>query len=253
MTRRVLYATQFAVLGIHLLVAVPWASAQSPKAFDVISIKPDRDGHGLDAGAQPGGRYIARNVSAEFLLLEAFGIKEYQIVGRPKWLDAEHYDISAKIESPNQLSREQLRPLLQAMLMDRFSMKFHTEMREFPVYSLVMGKGGPKFEADNIFLFPPSLNISVSNGRGTLTGRRMPMSALADQLGNMAGRTVIDNTGLKGDYDFKLTWAPSESPDDSFPSLFSAVQDQLGLKLIAVKKANVTVVVIERMDRASAN
>jgi uncharacterized protein (TIGR03435 family) len=229
------------------------AAAQTVKSFEVVSIKADRDGHGLDAGTQPGGRYTARNVSALFLMTQAFGIKTYQISGAPKWLDDDHYDISAKAAVANQLSQEQLKPLLQAMLVDRFALKFHRETKEFPVYSLVVGKSGPKFSVDNNFLVSPSMNVSSGNGRASMTGRKMTMQDLAKQLGDMAGRTVIDNTGLKGDFDFKLDWAPSESTEEVLPSVFVAVQEQLGLKLVSVKKAPVEVIVIESMQKASAN
>jgi uncharacterized protein (TIGR03435 family) len=86
-----------------------------------------------------------------------------------------------------------------------------------------------------------------------MTGRKVSMSDLAKHLGDMAGRTVIDNTGLKGDYDFKLDWAPSEAEDDALPSIFAAVQEQLGLKLVSVKKAPVEVIVIESIGKASTN
>jgi len=251
MTKRTLHLT---VIGALAIVAVPWAVAQTmPKAFDVISIKPDKDGHGLDAGPQPGGRYTARNVPAGFLVTEAFGIREYQIIGAPKWLNDERYDILAKIDSPKQIGDEQLRPLLRALLVDRFRLKYHTEMKEFPVYSLVVGKGGPKFSADNNILIPSSLNVSSNNARATMTGRKIPMSQFAKGLGDMAGRTVIDNTGLTGNFDFKLDWSPSEATGETLPSIFVAVQEQLGLRLNSVKKAPVQVVVIESMEKATAN
>jgi len=172
------------------------AAAQAVKPFDVVSIKPDRDGHGLNAGTQPDGRYTARNVSALFLMTQAFGIKTYQISSAPKWLDDDHYDISAKADSANQLSQDQLKPLLQAMLVDRFRLRFHKERREFPVYSLIVGKSGPKFSADNNILVSESLNVSSNHGRATMTGRKMTMQGLAKQLGDVAGRTVVGYTGL---------------------------------------------------------
>jgi uncharacterized protein (TIGR03435 family) len=233
--------------------AVSPAAAQTPRAFDVISIKPDRDGRGLDAGTQPGGRYTARNVSAQFLMMQAFGVKAYQILDAPKWLSDEHYDIAAKLDNPNQLSQEQLDPLLQSMLVDRFKLKFHTEQREFPAYSLVLGKGGAKFPADNNILIPSSLRVSSNNGRASMTGKKMSMTDLAKHLGDMAGRTVLDNTGLKGNFDFKLDWATSEAANDALPSIFTAVQEQLGLKFNPVKKAPVLVVVIESIEKASGN
>ncbi len=236
-----------------LALAAGIVAAQAPKRFDVVSIKPDKDGHGLDAGTQPGGRYIARNAPAEFLVTEAFGVKGFQLIGAPKWLKDERYDILAKADTANELGNEQLRPLLQAMLVDRFKLKFHTEMKEFPAYSLVVGKGGPKFETDNNILISASFNLSSNNGRATLTGRKMPMSALASHLTDMTGRTVIDNTGLKDNFDFKLNWTPSEAVDDALPTVFVAVQEQLGLKLNPIKKAPVQVIVIESMEKPSPN
>ena len=188
-----------------------------------------------------------------FLLTEAFSVKAYQISGAPKWLDDARYDIVAKANVSNELSQEQLKPLLQAMLVERFQLKFHKETKEFPVYSLVAGKNGPKFSADNNILVSESLNVSSNRGKASMTGRKVSMSDLAKHLGDMAGRTVIDNTGLKGDYDFKLDWAPSEAEDDALPSIFAAVQEQLGLKLVSVKKAPVEVIVIESIGKASTN
>ena len=252
MTKRILYALQLSAIGIAAIVAVSQAVAQSPNAFEVISIKPDKDGHGLDAGTQPGGRYTARNVPVQFLVTEAFGIKDFQIAGAPKWLNDERYDIVAKAATPNKLSPEQLRPLLQAMLVDRFKLKFHREMKEFPTYSLVVGKNGPKFHQSQGG-HAPNLSVSSDKGRASMTGQSMPMSALAQQLAGMVGRSVADNTGLKGDFDFKLAWAPGDVPSDALPDIFTAVQEQLGLKLDIVKKGAVEVIVIESIEKPSAN
>lgn len=229
------------------------AVAQSVKSFDIVSIRVDADGHGLDAGTQPGGRYTARNVPVIFLLTEAFGVKAYQISGAPKWADDARYDIVAKAGVPYELSNEQLKPFLQAMLVDRFQLKFHRETKEFAVYSLVTGKSGPKFSADNNILVSESLNVSSNRGRASMTARRVSMADLAKQLGDLAGRTVIDNTGLKGDYDFRLDWSTSDAVDDTLPSVFIAVQEQLGLRLASVKKAPVEVIVIENIGKASEN
>jgi uncharacterized protein (TIGR03435 family) len=252
MTARVLCGLHLGVIGITSLVAVPRTSAQTVKTFDVVSIKPDSDGHGLDAGTQPGGRYTARNVPAQFLVTEAFGIKDFQIAGAPKWLNDERYDIVAKAATPNELNPEQLRPLLQAMLADRFKLKFHREMKEFPTYSLVVGKNGPKFHQSPAG-HGANLNVSSSNGKASMTGQGMPMSALAQHLAGMVGRTVADNTGLKGNFDFRLAWAPGDAVSDALPDIFTALQEQLGLKLDIVKKGEVEVIVIERMEKASAN
>jgi uncharacterized protein (TIGR03435 family) len=163
MTKRVLSALHLSVIGITAMVGLPRIVAQTAKAFDIVSIKPDKDGHGLNTGAQPGGRYAARNVPVQFLVTEAFGIKDFQIAGAPKWLNVDRYDIIAKAPSPNELSPEQLRPLLQAALVDRFKLKFHREMKEFPTYSLVVVKNGPKFHQSQGGHAP---NLSVSSNWG---------------------------------------------------------------------------------------
>jgi uncharacterized protein (TIGR03435 family) len=252
MRKRPLYVLHLAFIGITSMVAVPRVGAQTAKTFDVISIKPDKEGHGLDAGTQSGGRYTARNVPVQFLVTEAFGIKDFQIAGAPKWLNDERYDIVAKAATPNQLSAEQLRPLLQAMLVDRFKLKFHREMKEFPTYSLVVGKSGPKFHQSSAGQ-APNLSVSSNNGRASMTGQSMPMSALAQNLAGMTGRTVTDNTGLKGDFNFKLAWAPGEVVSDELPDIFTALQEQLGLKLDIVNKGVAEVIVIEHIEKASAN
>jgi uncharacterized protein (TIGR03435 family) len=164
----------------------------------------------------------------------------------------ERYDIAAKAATPNQLSSEQLRPLLQALLVDRFKLKFHKEMKEFPTYSLVVGKNGAKFH-QSAGGHAANLSVSSDNGRASMTGQSMPMSALAQHLAGMVGRTVADNTGLKGDFDFKLAWAPGDAASDALPDIFTAVQEQLGLKLDVVKKGAVEVIVIDGIEKASGN
>ncbi len=198
-------------------------AAQSVKSFDIVSIKPNPDGHGLDAGSQPGSRYTARNVPVMFLLTEAFGVKAYQISGAPKWLDDAPLRYCREGECSRRTERRATKTrCCRRCLRNVSSLKFHKETKEFPVYSLVIGKSGPKFSADNNILVSESLNVSSNHARATMTGRKVPVSDLAKQLGDMSGRTVIDNTGLKGDYDFKLDWAPSEATDDALPSIFVA-------------------------------
>ena len=259
--------TAFILTGMVVVMAAAEAVAQLPKAFDVVSIKPDRDGKGLDVETPVGGRYNARNVTATFLLTEVFGVRDYQIVGAPSWVSSERYDIAAKIDIPNQIGAEQLKPLLQAMLTDRFRLKFHMETRQSSGYSLLVGKSGPKFLA-NTSASAPGLSISSNRAGARMTATRMPMSTLTKQLGESLGRPVADNTGLKGDFDFKLEWTPPETavtadpsvltvlreqPGLKFPAIFTAVQEQLGLKLEALKRMPVEFIVIDRMEKASEN
>jgi uncharacterized protein (TIGR03435 family) len=254
--------------GIVALLAVAEAGAQIPKAFDVVSIKAGRnDERGFHVGPTIGGRYDAANIPVRFLITQAFGVQDYQVIGGPGWLAVQRYDIVAKLSGVDRIGEEQLRPLLQAMLADRFRLKFHSEKREFPGYSLDMGRGALKLTRGTV-AETPNLSFSANRGEGTLIATKQPMSALARQLGNVLGRAVADNTGLRGDFDFKLQFTPPEtadSPDPSilvsveqqlglkFPTVFTAVQEQLGLKLSAVKKTPVEVIVIDSIDKASEN
>ena len=177
-----------------------------------------------------GGRYNARNVPAKFLVLQRRLLSgDYQLAGAPGWLEHTRYDIVAKVNSPGQISEEQLKPLLQAMLVDRFSLRFHRELREFPGYSLIVGRSGAKFAA-NTSAQEPGLSISSNRVGAKMTATKMPITALSKQLGDTLGRTVADNTGLKGNFDFKLEWTPPETANATDPSIFTSLQEQLGLK-----------------------
>lgn len=197
--------------GLALIATCSPCPAQTPKSFDVVSIKPDKDGQGLDARRQPGGRYSARNAPVKFLLIQAFGVPDSLILGGPNWLDDERYDIVAKADTPGALSMEELRPLLQSMLADRFHLAFHRETREIPAWSLTIGDKGATFRAATDSR--PNLSVSSGGGRTDLTARQMPMSALAKALGETIGETVVDDTGLRGLFDFQLAWAPPIPPN----------------------------------------
>jgi uncharacterized protein (TIGR03435 family) len=137
------------------------------------------------------------------------------------------------------------------MFADRFKLKFHRENREVPVYSLVIAKGGPKLTAHS-GEGQPLTGIHSSSGKKVVNARKTTMKRLAEVLGEQADRFVIDNTGLGGEYDFRLAWTdlPAIGSDD--PSLFTAIQEQLGLKLEPAK-GRVQVTVIDSIGRPSEN
>ena len=187
-----------------------------------------------------------------------FGFERVRVVGGPEWLNSEQYEIQGKIEesqfaamrtmTPAQ-QREQVDLMEQALLRDRFGLKVHFEWREMPGYALVIAKGGPKLAA--------AKDGEVS--RLTLGGNEMTATAMTlDQWIHspfLNGRTVVDQTGLTGKYDFTLTWSdqPVGAEDGAdVPSLFTAVQEQLGLKMVAMK-VPVEVVVIDHIERPSEN
>jgi uncharacterized protein (TIGR03435 family) len=226
-------------------------SAQTP-AFDAASIKPNRSGGGGSSIRQSKGQISMENVPLRKLTLFAYGIpddREYALAG-PGWLGTERFDILAKY--PGDSTLLQIRQMTQGMLADRFKLVLHRETRQLPVYALIVGKNGPKIQA-----VEPGQS-GTNGGPGHLQATRIPMQKLCDLFARMTGAPVTDETGLKGVFSFTLDWTPDETqrlaaPDEpagaSGASLFSALQDQLGLKLEG-RKGPVEVLVVDRMERA---
>jgi uncharacterized protein (TIGR03435 family) len=144
-----------------------------------------------------------------------------------------------------------LKLLLQNLLADRFQLRVHWETRTTSVYELVLGKNGPKLK-ENSGAQEPGINTKKGSGKGRMQGTREPISILASNLGNQLGRIVLDKTGLHGAYDWTLEWGLELTDDSTHPSLFTAVQEQLGLRLKAGKGPMETLV-IDRAKRASEN
>jgi uncharacterized protein (TIGR03435 family) len=230
-------------------------------AFEVASIRPSapgaRGGNGIEI--TPGGRFSAVNVSLRALLKNAYGIRDFQIVQPPDWLDSQRYDVIAKAETDVPADRMKL--MLQSLLADRFQLKVHREPKDVQAYVLTIGKNGPKIQ-------PAAGDPGrVSRkGLGAIAGSKASIAQLTEALSDVAlnghyilDRPVLDRTGLSGVYDFVLTWtpepgqfSPGSTPDLSGPSLFTAVQEQLGLKL-EIQKAQVEILVIDHVEKASAN
>ncbi len=207
----------------------------TPTSFDVFSVKPNLTGsEARRAGSSPGGLFTVRNVSLQLLISREFGAAEFQVERGPGRVDSEKYDITAKADTPLEMSREELRPCLQALLAERFRLKFHRETKEGSVYSLVVGKNGSKLQ-ERSGGGTPAIGVSSGVGKADLTGTKVMMARLAEYLSGQAGRPVVDNTLLKGEYDFKVGWATEETVGSSEPSLFTALQEQLGLKLDATR------------------
>jgi uncharacterized protein (TIGR03435 family) len=240
------------------LLAAPRGWTQ---AFEVASIKPSAPGQrGVRIQIAPGGRFVANNVNVKFLIGEAYNIRDFQISGGPSWIGSERYDITAKADGEENKGPEAFRPMVQGLLKDRFQFKSHMETKELPVYHLVVGKNGSKLTEN---ASGPDKGM-VRMGRGQVSATGVPIAMLCRQLAMQLGRTVIDKTGLTGDYDFKLEFTPEEGmgpgpggdapppPDTVGPSLFAAIQEQLGLKLDGAK-GPVEVLVIDHIEKASEN
>ena len=184
------------------------------------------------------------------LLRNAYSVQSYQILGGPGWMNSVGFDIEARAVA-GEPPREQVLKMIQALLADRFHLALHRETRQLPVYNLVVGKTGPELQtaASNA---APARTIK----RGQLITQKMSMTMLANLLALELKRPVMDETALKGEFAFTLEWTLGLSESDvgpsSRPSLFTAVQEQLGLKLEPAK-GPVEVLVIDHLEKPSEN
>jgi uncharacterized protein (TIGR03435 family) len=221
--------------------------AQIPKEFEVTSVKPQASGDTRGSIQPSPGAFIANGVPLKLLIEIAYRVKDYQISGGPDWIEIDHYDISARAPAGFIPTGQQMQPMLQALLADRFHLKLHRETRELPAFALVVGKGGPKLTASTF------ADSRINIGHGIFTGQKIDMAGLADALAMESDRTIVDQTGLSGQFDMTLKWNPDATDQDpSAISLFTAIQEQLGLKLEATK-APVEILVIDSVQKASEN
>jgi uncharacterized protein (TIGR03435 family) len=270
----------------------PQSTVDSKFVYEVASIKPNKpEGDAVrtrmmitpDSLSATGG-------TLQMLIESAYGIQDHQISGAPDWLQSERFDIEAKMDSAVADEIRKLDPdqrmaarqhMLQALLADRFKLTIHRETKELPVYALVVAKNGPKLqEAKPDATYPNGIKGPDGVGRagmmrmgmGELTAQGVPLANLLGSLSRQLGRKVVDKTGLTGKYDFMLHWTPDESqgpmfkgtdggpqgsnaaapPESSGPSIFTAIQEQLGLKLES-QKGPVEMIVIDHVEKPSQN
>ena len=243
-----------------------------PPAFEVAAIKPNKSGGGRSHSGFDNGRFTAENASLKILIqYDAYDVPGPQLLGGPDWLASQRFDIDAKVDDqtaermdklPNEQRNLLMHKLVQQLLADRFKLAVHWEHKELPVYALVVEKAStgihPAKDPDK---------DSRSSTNGTLTDLGVTMTDLAQQmtqiLNRELGRVVIDKTNLQGKYDIALTWSPdnhsanftSASADNGAPlgpSIFTAVKEQLGLKLESTK-SSVEVLVIDHVEAPSDN
>ncbi len=218
--------------------------AQSQLAFEVASIKPtDPSNAGNQTFSQPGGRFIGINATLKSLIRYAYDVDDQQIIGASGWMESAGYDIAAKASDPNAAD---LRPMVRTLLADRFHLKFHNATRELPVYALTVAKNGPKLTA------VAKAGIGVGGGKGMLNGRGADMATLARVLRARLGRVVYDRTGIPGFFNFQVNFAPDDNVSSDAPSIFTALQEQLGLKL-ETQKGPVEVILIDRAEKPGDN
>jgi uncharacterized protein (TIGR03435 family) len=268
-------------LHVQRLRAQSATGDEKPLAFEVASIKPNKSGDDPQSTRlQPGGGFSATNVSVRFLIRVSYGrFQEALVSGGPSWLDTDRYDIVAKGDGP--ASPPQINLMIRTLLADRFKLTTHQEMQELPIYALVLtrtdrrlgpqlrpatiecearGPGGPPPPGQS----QPGLRrpCSFRLGPGAFVADGVTMDRLASSLAPFVQRLVLDRTGLSGDFDLELHWTPDVPPrreappgapppppiDPNGPSIFTAIQEQLGLKLESTK-GPVDVLVIDHAER----
>lgn len=235
--------------------------------FDVAAIKPNTDGDNqFMFMGKPGGYLDASGVTVKFLIMEAYKLRAFQVSGGPSWIGLDRWDIKAKADGiEGRLSRDQLQAMVGSLLEDRFALKFHRETKEMPVYELVVAKKGQKLTPH-----PEGTPGKGANmGPGRFSVSKGTMALLVRNLSMETGRVVLDQTGLTGEYDFTLEYSPDshQGPEvmglppgppkqpaagTNAPSIFTALQQQLGLKLEPAK-GPVEILVIDRVEKPTAN
>lgn len=301
----------------------PSTNTAPTPSFEVASIKPDKSGgFGVALRIAPGGTFAADNVPLKLLIEEAYNVKDAQISGDPQWVSSEHFNLQAKPDEATAAQMQKMKPeerhqtlmlMLQSLLADRFQLKLSRSTKELLVYALVVAKNGPTIKKSDFVtpdkppdaLLPPLPPPGgggpgpvmraggpqfkggiMMMGPGHLNINGAPLERFADVLSRMLGRTVIDKTGLQGNYEFTLNWTPDANegplmpggpppgfnattggaagsgpggpgpvtapPDTSGPNIFTAIQEQLGLKLES-QKGPVELLVIDHVERPSEN
>jgi uncharacterized protein (TIGR03435 family) len=233
--------------------------AQSP-AFEAASVKLSSPGEEVRMRREP-GRFAITNFSLRAVVRYAYDVKDIQISGGPAWFDSDRWDIVAT--AGREISEDERLRMVQTLLAERFKMTIRHETKDLPVYALVVAKNGVKLTPGKEGM--PERDSLEVNGAGfhQMIGQSVTLSGIATVLSRPAGRIVINRTGIAGTFDFKLEWVPDAAsmplingvkPEGGLEgaSIFTAVQEQLGLKLESTK-APVEILVIERAEKAAEN
>jgi uncharacterized protein (TIGR03435 family) len=254
-----------------------WAIPEPPKPmadganpdFEVATIKPSEPGKPGKLFTFQGSSFRTFNTNMNDLIALAYGVHAKQIVNAPPWFGTELFDIDGKPDVPGRPNMKQMGVLVQKLLAERFGLKFHHEQRELSVYAIRVASGGPKMTVSTAGANDPS-GFGL-RGFGDLVVRNMTMTMFATWMqSGVMDKPVVDLTELKDRYDFNLKWTPDDSQFAQFrgtngpmtppagdnpnapPGLYTAVQEQLGLKFDATKAPD-DVIVIDHVDHPSPN
>lgn len=250
--------------------------AQTPggvgPAFEVASVKPNKSGDPNTNFGIQGDRFTAINSTLRELIRITYQVRDLQIVDAPDWIGNERFDVVAKASAP--LKSGSVPAEARQLLAERFQLRVHNETRELPIYALVVassdGKLGPSIQTVAVDRCPEAMARADARARsgqppmmpapgqrmacglgynsGVLTGGSISLAPLAQRLSPIVGRVVVDRTNLPGKFDFDVKWAPDPNADSTGPSIFTALQEQLGLKLESTR-GPVDVLVIDRVER----
>lgn len=244
----------------------PASSSAKTLTYEVVSIKPSKPGNGGGSWQDLPDGFRISHMELRSLVFSAYNIiMESQVSGLPGWAETDPYDIDAKVDAEtaeawkkltNKERWKQEQPMMQSLLADRCKLRAHEEMKQLPVYDLVIAKGGLKMKeapAGEQGFYRRSGGSSGS----TFTAQATSVQSLAMSLSGDVSRIIVDKTRLGEEkFDFELRWSPDEQraadPANAGPSLFTVLEEQLGLKLVA-SKGPVEVLVIDYMERPSAN
>jgi uncharacterized protein (TIGR03435 family) len=245
---------------MRLVVALMFASVcwSQQAEFEVASVKPNNSGAaGSNFNRTAGGGLNAINVTLREMILFAYDLRGHQLTGGPGWLDHDRWDVMAKPsqnDNPTGAKRSfeedwrGIRLRLRAVLADRFQVAVHTETREMPIYALVVDKGGPHLQPSK------ADGLTINNRKGLVICKGASMKEFAERsLAYRMGRTVVDRTGLSGEFDFEIKYVEDQLANETAgPDFLTAMKEQVGL-ILQSQKGPVEVTVVDRAEKAAAN
>jgi bla regulator protein blaR1 len=256
--------TVAAVLILELAVTAARVEAQTSTqkaSFEAAVIKPNTSvGNGIGGNTGP-ELFMYTNITLRLFIQNIYGLKDYQLIGAPNWVNVDKWDITARTDGAT--SFLQKAEMAKTLLAERFALKFHRETRDLPVYSLTATKDGPKLQLAKNDDTPQNFRVDA----GVINGHKVSFTSLVNFLSLQLNLPVVDKVGVNGVYDLKLEWTPTpnegnfavrndanEPPtiDLSGPTIFTAIQEQLGLRLES-GKGPVEVFVIDSVSKPSEN
>ncbi len=239
------------LLPICLLAGCLFAQTPASPAFEAAAIKPSNQPPGHSSSHSRTGMFVASNESLRQLIREAYSLNDNQIDGGPKWMDADRFDINARAAGPAE--GDEIMTMLQTLLADRFKLGFHKETRSLPGYALVVAKSGMKIRPADAG--ESHVGRHSNSEHTSMEVEHAKIADVADALSRSLRAPVIDETGVTGVFSFKLEWTPEnlsarDAPRDASdnPSLFTAIQEKLGLKLEA-RKVPTEIFVIDSAEK----